>query len=148
MTSVFIELSSWSALSYSSISTITGKWKLTILWLLNQRGHRFGELRRAVPGITQHMLTTQLRELESDGLIRRKIFAEVPPRVEYAIAPAALALKPVIDAVFTWWRNHGRAAPGKGSRPRQPQGPESAMISTRAKIKILAAQLRMTWLKH
>ena len=65
----------------SALATITGKWKLEILWLLNQRVHRFGELRRVIPGITQHMLTAQLRELESDGLIRRKIFAEVPPRV-------------------------------------------------------------------
>jgi len=93
----------------AALSTITGKWKLEILWLLNQRVHRFGELRRAIPGITQHMLTTQLRELESDGLVRRKIFAEVPPRVEYEITPAAEALKPVIDAVFTWWRNYGRS---------------------------------------
>jgi DNA-binding HxlR family transcriptional regulator len=91
-----------------ALATITGKWKLEILWLLNLRVHRFGELRRAIPGISQHMLTAQLRELESDGLIRRKIFAEVPPRVEYAITPAAQALKPVIDAIFTWWRNHRR----------------------------------------
>jgi DNA-binding HxlR family transcriptional regulator len=95
------------------------------------------------------MLTTQLRELGSDGAVRRKIFAEVPPRLEYAITPAALALKPVIDAVSTWWRNHGRAAPGsKDPGPRQPQGPERVMISTRAKIRILAAQPRMTMLKH
>jgi DNA-binding HxlR family transcriptional regulator len=62
------------------------------------------------------MLTTQLRELESDGLIRRKIFAEVPPRVEYAITSAAEALKPVIDAIFTWWRNY---AARDHARPRR-----------------------------
>src|ERR1700720_449690 len=84
-----------------ALATITGKWKLEILWLLNQRGHRFGALGRAIPGITQPMLTTQLRQRESDGLIRRKIFAEVPPRVQYPIPPAPRALKPVIDAVFT-----------------------------------------------
>src|SRR6202790_5833027 len=83
----------------AALSTITGKWKLEILWLLNQRVHRFGELRRAIPGITQHMLTTQLRELESDGLVRRKIFAEVPPREEYAMTPGARALQPVLSAV-------------------------------------------------
>jgi DNA-binding HxlR family transcriptional regulator len=93
----------------AALATITGKWKLEILWLLNQRVHRFGELKRAIPGITQHMLTARLRELESDGLIFRKIFAEVPPRVEYTITPAARALKPVMDAVFTWWSNYGRA---------------------------------------
>ena len=63
-----------------AFSMITGKWKLEILWLLNQRVHRFGELKRSIPGITQHMLTAQLRELEADGLVSRQIFAEVPPR--------------------------------------------------------------------
>jgi DNA-binding HxlR family transcriptional regulator len=91
-----------------ALGTISGKWKLEILWLLNQRVHRFGQLRRAIPGITQHMLTAQLRELEADDA--RKIFAEVPPRVEYTITPTARALKPVINAIFTWWRNHGSAA--------------------------------------
>ncbi len=97
-----------------ALATIAGKWKLEILWLLNQRIHRFGELKRAIPGITQHMLTAQLRELEADGLVSRKIFAEVPPRVEYAITPRAKALKPVIDAIFTWWRKHGSAASQDG----------------------------------
>ena len=54
-----------------AFSTISGKWKLEILWLLHGRVHRFGELKRAIPGITQHMLTTQLRELEADGLVSR-----------------------------------------------------------------------------
>ena len=71
-----------------------------VLRLLNQPVHRFGELKRAIPGITQHMLTAQLRELEADGLVSRKIFPEVPPRLEYAITPRAKALKPVIDAIF------------------------------------------------
>jgi DNA-binding HxlR family transcriptional regulator len=90
-----------------AFSLITGKWKLEILWFLHQRVHRFGELKRSIPGITQHMLTAQLRELEADGLISRQIFAEVPPRVEYAISPKAKALKPVMDALFTWWQQHG-----------------------------------------
>jgi DNA-binding HxlR family transcriptional regulator len=85
-----------------TLAMISGKWKLEILWLLNQRTHRFGELKRGIPGITQHMLTAQLRELEADKLISRKIFPEVPPRVEYTIAPAAKNLKPVVDAIFAW----------------------------------------------
>jgi DNA-binding HxlR family transcriptional regulator len=76
--------------------------------------------RRAIPGITQHMQTTQLRELESDGLVRCKIFAEVPPRVEYAITPVARALTSVIDAVFKCWRNHERSALGSKHREEQP----------------------------
>ena len=113
-----------------ALATITGKWKLEILWQLNQRVLRFGELRRAVPGITQHMLTAQLRELESDGLVRRTIFAEVPPRVEYAITPAAQELKPVIDALFTWWRNHGVLALGRKNRRKQPEKTRSAPDGT------------------
>jgi len=85
-----------------SLGMITGKWKLEILWLLNQRMHRFGELRRALPGITQHMLTVQLRELESDGLVKRTIYAEVPPRVEYKITSAANQIRPVIQAILDW----------------------------------------------
>jgi DNA-binding HxlR family transcriptional regulator len=87
-----------------ALATITGKWKLEILWLLNQRVHRFGELRRAIPEVTQHMLTAQLRELEADGLVSRKVFAEVPPKVEYSITERASALKPVLDAILSWSR--------------------------------------------
>ncbi|WP_074824599.1 MULTISPECIES: winged helix-turn-helix transcriptional regulator [Bradyrhizobium] len=94
-----------------AIGAITGKWKLEILWLLNRRTHRFGEL-RSIPGITQHILTAQLRELEADGLISRKVFAEVPPRVEYSITPAARALKPVMDALFSWWEEFGPSPEG------------------------------------
>ena len=88
----------------TALATITGKWKLEILWLLNQRVHRFGELRRAIPEVTQHMLTAQLRELEADGLVSRKVFAEVPPKVEYSITERASALKPVLDAILSWSR--------------------------------------------
>ena len=64
-----------------ALDMISGRWKLEILWMLNQRMHRFGELRRGLPGVTQHVLTVQLRELEADGLIKRTVYAEVPPRV-------------------------------------------------------------------
>lgn len=89
-----------------AFSIITGKWKLEILWLLNQRVHRFGELRKALPGITQHMLTLQLRELEKDGLVSREIFAEVPSRVEYALTEKARGLGDVMDALFRWWATY------------------------------------------
>ncbi len=65
-----------------AFALLSGKWKLEIIWLLNQRVYRFGELRKAIHGVTQHMLTAQLRELEADGLVSRTIFAEVPPRVD------------------------------------------------------------------
>lgn len=90
------------------LTAITGKWKLEILWQLNQSPHRFNELRRAVPGITQNMLTEQLRELEADGLVAREVFAEVPVRVEYSLTQKSRSLAPVMDSLIQWWRSHSR----------------------------------------
>lgn len=83
---------------------VGGKWKLSILQILIFRGtRRFGELRREIDGVTQTMLTSQLRALESDGLVARKVFPEVPPRVEYSATADALALKPMFTAMHDWW---------------------------------------------
>ena len=96
-----------------AFSLLSGKWKLEIMWLINQRVYRFGELRKAIPGITQHMLTAQLRELEADGLVTRTIFAEVPPRVEYEITQKARGLAPTMEALTVWWQEHGASVPVK-----------------------------------
>jgi DNA-binding HxlR family transcriptional regulator len=88
------------------LGMITGKWKCEILWQLVQRKHRFGELLRAIPGVTQHMLTTQLRDLEANGLVKRTVFAEIPPRVEYEMTESARALRPVFDELFRWSQSH------------------------------------------
>ena len=103
---------------------LSGKWKLEIMWLLNQRVYRFGELRKAIPGITQHMLTAQLRELEADGLVSRTVFAEVPPRVDYEITPKARGLGPTMEALTAWWQLYGGTVPkrpalrGRAGAPR------------------------------
>ena len=102
-----------------ALGVISGKWKLEILWLLHQQVHRFGELRRAIPGITQHMLTAQLRELEADGLVARKVFPEVPPRVEYRITTKARGLAPTIQALMAWWQKYGETAKRRASRGRK-----------------------------
>ena len=94
-----------------ALTMIAGKWKLEILWLLYHRTHRFGELLRTIPGVTQHMLTRQLRELEADGLVTRKVFAEVPPRVEYSMTEATKALEPTIKSLMEWWQQFGKVAP-------------------------------------
>lgn len=86
-----------------AFNILSGKWKLEIMWLLNQKIYRFGELKKGIPGITQHMLTTKLRELEADGLISRKIYAEVPPRVEYSITAKAKGLEPTMRELTSWW---------------------------------------------
>lgn len=96
-----------------AFALLSGKWKLEIMWLLNQRVYRFGELRKAIPGITQHMLTAQLRELEADGLVSRTVFAEVPPRVEYEITPKARGLGPTMEALTVWLTEYGKSVPPK-----------------------------------
>ena len=93
---------------------IGGKWKLIILQILIFRGtKRFSELRRSIDGITQTMLTHQLRALEEDGLIRRKVYAEVPPKVEYSATPRAMALTDMFHAMHAWWEKgqKNRAGP-------------------------------------
>lgn len=83
---------------------IGGKWKLIILQILIFQGmKRFNELRRQIKGITQTMLTNQLRALERDGLVHRKVYAEVPPRVEYTATQRALDLQEMFHAMHAWW---------------------------------------------
>ncbi|MGM4963012.1 winged helix-turn-helix transcriptional regulator [Tardiphaga sp. 1201_B9_N1_1] len=96
-----------------AFALLSGKWKLEIMWLLNERVYRFGELRKAIPGITQHMLTAQLRELEADGLVSRTVFAEVPLRVDYEITLKARGLGPTMEALTAWWLTYGSSVPAK-----------------------------------
>jgi DNA-binding HxlR family transcriptional regulator len=85
------------------LELLSGKWKPRILWKLRQRGVvRFGELKRGMPEITAKMLTQQLRELEQDGLITRRVYAEVPPKVEYSLSEFGETLKPVLDTLAHW----------------------------------------------
>ena len=87
-----------------AMSKIGGKWKPLILSRINVGVNRFGMLQRAIPTISKQMLTAQLRELEEDGLIDRKIFAEIPPRVEYSITENGETLFPVLKAIEEWGR--------------------------------------------
>ena len=85
-----------------TMSLIDGKWKVIVLYKLLRGTLRFNELRRLIPSITQRMLTHQLRELEADGLIVRTVYAQVPPRVEYALSARGRSLEPVIMALKHW----------------------------------------------
>ena len=87
----------------TSLELLSGKWKPRILWKLHQEGVlRFGEFRRALPDITAKMLTQQLRELERDGLVNRKVYPQVPPKVEYSLSVFGETLKPVLDVIAEW----------------------------------------------
>ncbi len=91
-----------------TLNLIDGKWKGVILYHLQAGTCRFGELRRRMPRITQRMLTKQLRALEDDGLITRKVYPEVPPRVEYTLSEVGQQLRPVIDVLNTWGEAYAR----------------------------------------
>lgn len=106
-----------------TLDLIDGKWKGVILYHLQDGRLRFGELRRRMPGITQRMLTKQLRALEDDDLITRQVFAEVPPRVEYALSETGERLRPVIDALKRWGEEH-RARQQQLASPAAEATPE------------------------
>ncbi len=87
---------------------IGGKWKLIILQILIFKGmKRFNELRRMIDGVTQTMLTKQLKALEKDGLVERKVYAEVPPRVEYTATQRAYELEAMFLEMHDWWVKGG-----------------------------------------
>lgn len=91
----------------ATLSFLDGKWKGVILYhLMNEGTLRFNALRRHIPSVTQRMLTKQLRELEEAGVISRKVFAVVPPRVDYALTPLGHSMQAVISALKTWGDAH------------------------------------------
>jgi DNA-binding HxlR family transcriptional regulator len=90
----------------ATLQFIDGKWKGVILYHLLAATLRFNELRRLMPHVTQRMLTNQLRELEADGFVARKVYAEVPPKVEYSLTERGRSLEPVILALKAWGDAH------------------------------------------
>ncbi|MFE9424630.1 winged helix-turn-helix transcriptional regulator [Kitasatospora sp. NPDC006697] len=96
----------------AAMDVIGGKWKVLILWALDARPQcRFGELRRLVPGITEKVLSAHLRELETDGIVHRKAYEEVPPRVEYSLTQVGRELNAALKPLGAWGREH---VPGAG----------------------------------
>ena len=88
------------------LQLLSGKWKLVVLWVLRDGPLRFGEVRDRIDGISEKVLTQQLRALERDGLVARTAFPEIPPRVEYRLAPRACDLVPVLNELSDWGREH------------------------------------------
>lgn len=89
------------------IAVFGGKWKPAVIYALETNGTlRFNELRRLIPGVSQRMLTQQLRELERDGIISREHFPEIPPRVEYSLTKLGETLQPVGQAIDDWGNKH------------------------------------------
>lgn len=90
----------------ATIDVIGGKWKPIIIWLLISGSKRFGELHKSVPGIALKVLSRQLKELESDGIIIRKAYAEMPPRVEYSLSKKGQTLKALMESMALWSRDN------------------------------------------
>ena len=96
----------------AALKVIGGKWKPVIAFYLSQRSMRFGELRRSVSDATQKMLTQQLREMERDGILARKVFHEVPPKVVYSLTQYGRTLRPILRELCKWGEAH-RVGPNR-----------------------------------
>jgi len=92
-----------------AFQVIGGKWKALLLWLVHQEPRRFGELKRLVPDISEKMLIQHLREMEADGLVHRKVFHEVPPRVEYSATELGISLDNALIPLANWGKEHADA---------------------------------------
>jgi DNA-binding HxlR family transcriptional regulator len=104
------------------LEVIGGKWKALILWELHAEPVRFGELKRRVQGISEKMLIQQLRELEADGLIRREVFHQVPPRVEYSATKLGASLNDALTPLCKWGERHLGDAAGRPGATRRSTG--------------------------
>jgi len=100
----------------ATLEVVGGKWKPLILYHLREGSMRFSELRRVVPQATQKMLTQQLRDLERDGIINRKVYAVVPPKVDYSLTVYGQTLKPLLGLMCDWGAKHRVRAAGRSRR--------------------------------
>ncbi len=105
----------------ATIDVIGGKWKPLILWWLQQQTYRFAELRRQIPGITEKMLTQQLRELEADGIVHRQVYPAVPPKVEYSLTEYGRSLERALQEICEWGRMHMQRIGAVQTMPAQAQ---------------------------
>ncbi len=94
----------------TTVNLISGKWKIVILYYLLEETKRFGGLQKNLPNITHRSLTLQLRDLEKDGLIERKVYPVVPPKVEYSLTPLGASMKPIIHALYEWGESYQKKA--------------------------------------
>ncbi|MCJ9672148.1 MULTISPECIES: helix-turn-helix domain-containing protein [unclassified Neorhizobium] len=117
----------------TALGLLSGKWKCIVLFQLLDGTARFSELRRRLPAITQKTLTNQLRELEQAGLIERRVYAQVPARVDYTISPFGLTLEPILRALQGWGQSFGKIReqilfPGPGQMPPSPSCDEETRL--------------------
>lgn len=90
----------------ATLKVLGGKWKILILWHLKDKARRFSELKRLIPEITEKMLIQQLRELEKDEIVNRKVYSDVPPKVEYSFTDYGRSLEPALKVLCEWGKEH------------------------------------------
>ena len=100
-----------------TLAMIGGRWKIPIIFHLLAGRKRFSELARAIKGVTQKMLTQQLREMERNGLVVRQVYAQVPPKVEYSLTDLGASLQTVVEAMCDWGEAHGVTGLSREARP-------------------------------
>lgn len=105
----------------ATLKVIGGKWKPLILYFISVDVNRFGQLQRMMPDCSKRMMTTQLRELEADGLVLRKVFAQVPPKVEYTLTEKGESLRPLFSELSRWGVEH--VFGGEKSQQKKPRNP-------------------------
>jgi len=96
----------------ATLEVISGRWKVLIIQQLLAGAKRFNQLQRELPGVTHRTLAKQLREMADDGLIERRDYGEIPPRVEYRLSPLGLTLKDILMAMHAWAEKHGHKVAG------------------------------------
>ncbi len=92
-----------------TLRVISGRWKVYVLYFLFDGARRLSELRRLIPGVSQKVLVQSLREMEEHGIVRRKVFAQVPPRVEYSATRLGMSLQPIVASLCDWGKRHASA---------------------------------------
>ena len=107
----------------TTLTLISDKWKVLILRDLMPGTKRFGELRKSIGHVTQKVLTAQLRQMEKSGLLTRKVYAEVPPRVEYTLTELGYSLKPILDAMWIWGEEYKSRLQKQEQENHQNTGP-------------------------
>lgn len=95
-----------------ALKVISGRWKIVVLYYLFEGTKRLSELRRLMPKVSQKVLVQQLREMEEHGIVRRKVFAQVPPRVEYSATKLGMSLEPIVSSLCDWGKRHAAELKG------------------------------------
>jgi len=102
-----------------TLKVITGRWKVLIIQQLLTGVKRFNELQRSLKGISHKTLSRQLREMEAQGIVVRKVYPQIPPKVEYALSPLGLSLQGILEAMHEWALRHGREVSSSGAAARR-----------------------------